>query len=371
MANNLNLNSRSNPAAWYGPDMDRQQNSWTHILTAAEAAALAEAAIDLDRRGADLMEITPDTAPLPLLSTVLRRIRRDILFGRGFALIRGLPIERLSYRQAAIAFWIVGMCLGDEALPQNATGHTLGHVRDLGFDYAKPTARGYQTTARLPYHCDAGDIVGLLSLTTPKSGGLSTIAPSVTIYNEMVKRRPDLAAVLTEPLYRDRRGEIPAGKSAWYALPAFNFRDDRVFTVYVRSSIRKAQRFKDVPRLSPAQEEAMDFFDAIAEDDQVHLDMEFEPGDMQFLCNHWILHSRTDFDDWEEPERKRHLLRLWLACNDGPPVPEVIFDYQIRTATNRPGGIIAPDGVRHAPLDIGDGGAGDSTLRKATRVRPA
>lgn len=366
------LKTISSPAAWYGPDMARQHESWTHVLTAAEAAAIVDAAIDLDRRGLDLMQIIPDTTALPLLSPVLRRIRRDILAGRGFALIRGLPVDRLSYRQAAIAFWVVGMCLGDEALPQNAKGHTLGHVRDLGFDYAKPTARGYQTAARLPYHCDAGDIVGLLSLTTPKSGGLSTIAPSVTIYNEMMKRRPDLAAALTEPLYRDRREEIPAGKHAWYALPAFNFRDDRLFTVYVRSSIRKAQRFEDVPRLTPVQEEAMDLFDAIAEDDQVHLDMEFQPGDMQFLCNHWILHSRTAFDDWEDPERKRHLLRLWLACNDGPPVPEAIFDYQVRTAGARPGGIIAPDGVRHAPLDIEDGGAGDSTLRQPepTGMRP-
>jgi TfdA family taurine catabolism dioxygenase TauD len=359
------LKSISDPAAWYGPDMAKRPESWIYELTSAEAEVLVETAIDLDRRGLDLMDITPDTVSESLLSPALNRLRREILFGRGFALIRGLPIDQLSYRQAAIAFWVVGMGLGDEALPQNAKGHTLGHVRDLGFDYSKPTARGYQTSARLPYHCDAGDIVGLLSLNTPKSGGLSTIAPSVTIYNEMVKRRPDLAAVLTKPLYRDRRDEIPAGKHEWYALPAFNFRDDQVFTVYVRSGIRKAQRFADVPRLTSAQEEAMDLFDGIAEDEAVHLDMEFQPGDMQFLCNHWILHSRTAFEDWEDPECKRHLLRLWLACNDGPPVPDVIFNYQIRTAGNRPGGIIAPDGLRHAPLDIEDGGAGQSTLRQA------
>lgn len=348
--------------AWFGPDMIARPSEWIYQLGDEEVAELERTARALDPKVGDILEVSRDKAPLPVLAPALAKMRRDVLHGRGFVLIRGVPVDRLSYRQSAIAFWAIGMHLG-EAVPQNARGHTLGHVRDLGYDYSKPTARGYQTNARLPYHCDAGDIVGLLSLKTPRSGGLSSLVSSVTVYNEMVRRRPDLARVLMQPVYRDRRGEVPESRKEWYAIPVFNPHDGRMLVTYVRSAVRKAQRFDEVPRLTPEQEEAMDLLDAIAEDPSVHLDMEFRPGDIQFLNNHTILHSRTAFEDWEEPERKRHLLRLWLASADGPAMPEVFFDFQLRTRDDRPGGIIAPGQILNTPLEVDDGGAGDRRAR--------
>lgn len=350
------------PAAWLGPDMAQRPEHWIYELTPEQAAELEQTARRLDGDGVDIVEITAGHAPLPAFAAELTAFRQDLLHGIGFCLIRGVPVERMTLRQSAIAFWCLGAHLG-EPVSQNAKGHVLGHVRDLGFDYAKPSARGYQTSERLPYHCDMGDVVGLLSLRTGKSGGLSSIVSSVALYNAMAVERPDLARVLMQPTWRDRRDEIPEGRMPWYPMPVFNPHGGRLFTHYVRSVIRKAQRFPDVPRISPAQEEAFDYLDALANAPDYHLDMEFRPGDVQFLCNHTTLHSRTNYVDWDEPEKKRHLLRLWLGCPDGPAVPESYVEFQGLTNSGRPAGIRCPGVALNAPIEVEDGGAGESTKR--------
>jgi hypothetical protein len=350
------------PAAWTGPELARDPGRWTYRLTDAQVSELEETARRLDAERRDIVAITAADAPLPALAEKLGSFEKDLLFGIGFCLIRGVPVDRLTLRQSAIAFWCLGAHLGN-AVSQNAKGHALGHVRDLGFDYSKPSARGYQTSERLPYHCDMGDVVGLLSLRTGKSGGLSTLVSSVTLYNAMVRARPDLVRVLMQPTWRDRRDEIPEGKKPWYPMPVFNPFGGRMFTHYVRSVIRKAQRFEEVPRISAEQEEALDYLDALANGPDYHLDMEFQPGDVQFLCNHTIMHSRTKYVDWDEPERKRHLLRLWLACPGGPAVPESYREFQGLNAAGRPQGIKCPGAVLNAPLEAEDGGAGETEKR--------
>ena len=126
-----------------------------------------------------------------------------------------------------------------EACSQNGKGHVLGHVTNLGLDYSDPGMRGYQTNARLPYHTDSSDIVGLLCLKPAKAGGLSSVVSSTTLYNEVVRRRPDLIEVLEAPFYRTRWGEIPEGKAAWAEVPVFMAYKGRVIAHYVRSAIRK------------------------------------------------------------------------------------------------------------------------------------
>jgi hypothetical protein len=350
------------PAAWRGPEMAARPERWTWQLTPAQVAELDEAVTRLDGSGRDIVTLTAEDAPLPQLAARLAAMKGDLLFGIGFGLIRGVPVERYSLRQAAIAFWCIGAHLG-EAISQNAKGHALGHVRDLGFDYSKPSARGYQTSERLPYHCDMGDVVGLLSLRTSRSGGLSSIVSSVALYNAMVERRLDLARVLMQPTYRDRRDEVPEDRKPWYPMPVFNPENGSLFTHFVRSPIRKAQRFPEVPRITSAQEEAFDYLDALANDPELHLDMEFKPGDVQFLCNHTILHSRTKYVDWDEPDKKRHLLRLWLGCPGGPAVPDVYVEFQGLTASGRPRGILCPGVALNAPLEAEDGGAGETEKR--------
>ena len=289
---------------WSGPEIAARRDEWTYRLDAEQVGELDAAVADIEARGLDVLDIQRENFRLPLLGGTLGRIRDDLQNGFGFAVIRGLPIKRYDIRQAAIAYFGIGSHFG-EAVSQNAKGHALGHVCNLGFDPTLPTARGYQSANKLNFHTDPTDVVGLLCLRKAKSGGLSSIVSAGAVYNEMLKQRPDLVQVLTETLYRDRRGEIPAGREPWYRLPVFNFRNDRLLTNYVRSTIEKAQRFDDVPRLTEVQREAFALIEKIAADPALYLNMAFEPGDIQLLNNHYIMHSRTAYEDYPAPERRR------------------------------------------------------------------
>lgn len=339
------------PQVWYGCEMSARSD-WIRPLRPAEIAELEAAVKRLDASGIDIAAIGPKDLNVPGLQGLVDEIRAFVLHGRGFHLVRGIPLKRWSVRQCAIAYFGLGTLLG-EPVSQNAMGHILGHVKNIGADYARPEHRGYQTAARLQYHCDSSDIVGLLCLKPAKAGGKSSIVSSWTLFNEMLHRHPDLLPELLQPVYRDRRGEVPDDAEPWYAVPVFSpMPDGGLVATYVRSAMLKAQRFPEVPRLTPQLIAACNALDALAQDPAIHLDMDFQPGDMQFVSNHWIMHSRTAYEDFAEPEQRRHLFRLWLACSDGPALPEIYTRvWQGATANGRPAGIRVPGVPLTAPLD--------------------
>jgi hypothetical protein len=337
------------PSVWYGPEM-MKRSDWVHALSDADLAEIERAMRPLAERQADIARITKADFPLPKLAPKLATICEELLHGRGFALMRGLPVERWSMREAATAYFGIGSHLGN-ARSQNAKGHVLGHIRDLGRDAKKDfSARVYQTRERQTYHTDSCDVVGLLCLKTAKSGGASALVSSMTIYNEMLKRRPDLLPCLFEALHTDRRGEVPAGQKPWYDTPVFSWYEGRLSAHYVRRYIESARRFPEVPPLTAQQTEALDLFDALAEDPAVNMQMTFQPGDMQWVHNHTMLHDRTAFEDWPEPERKRHLLRLWLAPPGARPLPAIYAERFGKVEIGDRGGIIVPGASLNAPL---------------------
>lgn len=350
---------------WRGPTIAARQAEWCHDLSRRDLAELDSAVAAVESQGLDVLDITRERFSLPSFGRTLGHVQEQLQHGVGFALLRGLPVERYSRRQAAIAYFGIGSHLG-EAVSQNAKGHALGHVCDLGVDARLPTGRGYQTSEKLNFHTDPADIVGLLCLRTAKSGGMSAIVSAGAVYNAMLQERPDLVQVLTETLYRDRRGEIPAGRDPWYRLPVFNFCEGNLTTHYVRSTINKAQRFSNLPRLTEQQLEAFALLERIAADPALVLEIEFRPGDIQFLNDHYILHSRTAFEDHPEPENRRHLLRLWLACEAGPPLADAYFEFMGRTRSGRPDGYLMPGVKLTAPLYPEDGGPGDREQRMRT-----
>ena len=338
------------PAAWYRADVARSAE-WLHELTADQIAEIDAAVENVLRRGVEIVEIGRHDFELPTLGPALDRLRKDVVAGRGFVLMRGVPVDGRTIRENAIAYWGIGAYFG-WAVSQNAQGHLLGHVRDIGMDPANPVHRLYATRARHLFHTDSCDVVGLFCLHGAQSGGSSMIASSVTIHNEMLARRPDLVEILGQPFHVDRKGEIPAGKQPHYQLPVFNHHAGYLTTIYARDFIEGAQRFEEVPRLTPLQIEAMDMADELANSEELRLDMDFRPGDIQFLHNHQILHARTEYQDWPEPERKRHLLRLWLAPPDGRPLPPGFEERygNIEPGTAR-GGIRVQGQTLSAPLE--------------------
>ena len=334
------------PAAWTGADM-RGRDDWIVRLTEADRAEL-----DAAWRATSHLPIEgigPGDFALPGLGPRLLTLRDGILARRGFVLLRGLDIEGWPIERTARTYWGIGSWFG-RAVSQNAMGHVLGHVRDLDFHTRDPNVRTYQTTERQFYHSDSCDIVGLLCVQPAKRGGLSSIVSSVTLYNEMARRRPELAAVLSEPVPFDRRGEVPDNEEPFFLNAVFNHHAGLVSSYTSRRYIESSQRHPSAPRITALHVEAMDLLDELAEDPDLHLDMEFRPGDIQLLHNHTIFHDRTAFEDWPEPERKRHLLRLWLCPPNGRPLPERYAGRWGSITIGDRGGIVCPGTKLHAPL---------------------
>jgi hypothetical protein len=328
------------PSAWYGPVVaDRAE--WVEPLSSAELAEIESASRRLFTDDVDWQSVRPDDFPLPTLRPRLSGIVDEILEGRGFFLLRGLPVERWGRRLSAVAFLGLGLHLGN-LRSQNRLGHLLGHVKDLGLTSKDPDVRIYQTRERQNYHTDSCDVVGLLCLHPARSGGLSSLVSSVTLFNEMRSRRPDLARVLFEPIQTDRRGEVPACQQPFFNIPVFNWHAGLLSAVYQRSYIESARRFPEVPPLRPEQVEALDLFDRLANDPALHFQMELRAGDVQLVHNHTLLHDRTAFEDWPEPERRRHLLRLWLAPERARSLPPVFAERYGSVEPGRRGGVDVP-----------------------------
>jgi Taurine catabolism dioxygenase TauD, TfdA family len=333
-------------SVWYGPEL-KERSDWIERLSAVEIAEVEIATrelVELAKSSLDLTSIRSDNFPLPTLAPRLRRLLDEVLQGRGFVLIKGLPVERWTKREAALAFLGIGTHLGNLRM-QNADGHLLGHVRDLGRSSLDPNARIYQTRERQTHHTDSCDVVGLLCLQAAKAGGLSSLVSSTTIFNEMRRRRPDLLRVLLDPIETDRRGEVPSGGKPYFSIPVFNWHEGLVSAIYQRQYFESARRFTGVPPLSAQQIQALDLFDELANDPALNLMMELQPGDMQFVHNHTILHDRTAFEDFPEAERKRHLLRLWVAPPNARSLPEV-FAERFGSITPGDRGGIAVEGSR-------------------------
>ena len=331
----------SGPSAWYGPQMARRDD-WIRPLAASEISEIDAALTAFRASGMPMQEISERSFPLPTLGPRLKDLLRELLDGRGFVMLRGLPVERYSVEDAAIAYLGIGRYFGS-LRSSNARGHLLGHVKDVGLDIKDGNTRFYQTSRRLEYHTDSADLVGLLCLATARSGGESFIASSITVYNEIEKRRPDLVAAAFLPFPTDRRGEVPAGMKPYFEIPIFNWHAGLLSGIYLRHYIEAAQaRFADAPRLTAKQVAVMDLIDELVNDPAIHLQMAFLPGDMQFLHNHQILHSRNDFEDWPEPARRRHLLRLWMAPVEGRALPHVYAPRYGKLTPGDRGGILVP-----------------------------
>jgi hypothetical protein len=303
----------ASPAAWRGADM-RESREWIVVLTPGEVDELRAAQRHAHARGTPMGEMTRKDFPLPTLAPRIAMWRDVVHRGRGFVLIRGVPVQEWSPHESETFFWCLGQHLGMPGA-QNPQNDLLGHVRDqrTGED-----VRYYRTNKALAVHTDTADIVGLLCLQSAKAGGLSRIASSVAVFNELLRRRPELVPRLFEPLYFDTKGE--GGTRALPIAPC-RYADGVLRTFWQSDYYRSVQKLAHVPRHTPAEIELLDAYDGIANSPEYYLDMALEPGDVQLLSNHTVLHARTAFEDWPEPERRRHLLRLWLSVPERRPLP--------------------------------------------------
>jgi hypothetical protein len=305
-------------ADWLGTKAT-DSNDWIHILTQQEILEI-DAALQHCLAGKVSIEtLTKDNFPLLTLLELVEKVQTELEDGWGIFLIRGLPTETYTKEQLRLIYWGLGLHLGT-AVSQSKRGDLLGDVRDLGTPLDGPKFRGYTSSGELTYHADAADVTGLFCLRAAKSGGLSRIVSAPAVHNEILKTRPDLLEVLYQPFYWSFQGNEFPGMPAYYEQPVFSVQDGYFASRYTRTHMRSATMMENLPDWTSEQSEALDLIDAICERPEFQLTMMFEPGDMQFLNNHLSYHTRTEFEDYPDPDKKRHLLRLWLAMPNSRPL---------------------------------------------------
>ena len=338
------------PSAWLGADMACNPDAWFYQLTVEDVRDLESAAIHFQSLGIDVGEISIETFPLATFGVHIAGLKQTLLSGVGLEVLRGLPIENYSQAFCATIFCGIGAHIGSTR-SQNADGHILGHVRDIGADANDPNSRIYQTCERQTFHTDSADVVGLLCIREAKEGGKSLLVSAETIYNRMKQECPDLLEKLFDPIATDRRGEIPDGAKPYMEIPVLSWYEGNLTVFYQRQYIDSAQRFDGAMCLSPEHVEALDMFDALANDPELCFGMQLQPGDMQFVYNHSQLHDRTGFLDWPDPSQRRHLMRLWLSIEGDRPLPEAFKERYGTIEVGNRGGIITEHTKLYAPID--------------------
>lgn len=324
----------SAPRAWTAEDA-RTDTSWTQRLSADEVAGFDAALAHAMAANKPWLAMTREDFPLNAAAAgALARAMATTQGRWGLCLVKGFPVDRWSEDDAKLAYWGMGLHLG-VARTQNPASQHMNDVRDIGAVYKGKNGRGYNTNASLDFHMDSADVVALLCRRTAKSGGESIVTSTIAVAEELGQRRPDLLAVLKQPFYHHYQGAQDPVQPPCYALPIIGD-DSAPFTMRVnRKNIVAAQRdFPDVPRVTDQQWEALDLLEELMADPRWCFRMQLDEGDLQLVNNYVIVHSRTAFEDFDEPDRKRHLLRLWLAVPGSQPLPADWAEYFIDTRGN-------------------------------------
>lgn len=309
--------------AWRGGDFTKDDIAFD--LTARHRAALEEV---LHRTAkSDIAQIMPADCRHPALDADLERVFDEIQAGRGIVIVRGIPVAEHSVEAVSRMFWALGAHFG-RGVSQSAIGDVLGYVRDETLPGGEESARGYTSRRELSLHTDLGQIVGLMCVRQARGGGESQYAAGLAVHNEIAATRPDLLPVLYRGFPYHRRGEQAADAAPItpYDIPAFSMKDGEMSVFMVREIFNAA--FRDLKRaFTPEEIEAIDLFRRTAQ--RLQFETRLEAGEASFLNNYTVMHARSEFEDWDEPERKRLMLRLWLdAERRQRPVVREIHIYE-------------------------------------------
>jgi alpha-ketoglutarate-dependent taurine dioxygenase len=298
------------PASWYFPLPPRCQ------------AALDRSLEELRRRPRPLAEVRLD-GPLADCAAELHPARQALEEGRGFVIIE-VPTDRYPKPELPAVYWLVGQLLG-RPMEQNVQGTVLYDVRDTGQD-VRYGARFSVTNAESTFHTDNSfgeqvcDYVGLLCIQTARAGGLSQIVSGYAAHNRLLQEHLDILELLYQPFHIDRRGGVRPGEEPTVRFPVVQWDGRELLFRYLRYWIEVGQEKAGQP-LTPAQCRAFDVLDAVLAEPGLRAEFALKPGDLFFINNRWILHNRTGFEDHPEPERRRHLVRLWLRARADRPAP--------------------------------------------------
>jgi hypothetical protein len=329
---------------WRGETLARSTD-WIRPVSEAEQAELDAALRAVQQRGLGWRDLRRQDFVLPRFGPALAEVARELEHGRGLVLLRRIPVERYTEDALRIIYWGIGLHLGTPRF-QNAQGELIGDVRDENRLYGEvkevnPTQAGEPRTSRnkarsagpLRFHTDRVDVVTLLCVRPAAKGGLSKVVSAAAVYNTILERRPDLHALLCAPYHHVREAEV-GGKEKSYAMPVFGLRDGRLTSQYSRTFVENAQHIAEVPRLTDAQNAALDLWAEVCE--ELCYSMEMRAGDVQLLNNHVVYHARSTYEDDPAPGRDRFLMRLWLSMPNSRALPD---GFQVLWGAIEPGAL--------------------------------
>lgn len=344
MRNKL-LDPIEGPSAWKAAELTAD-SSWIHHLTDGQIAELDNAVDAINRRGRADAPFAKADFPLPELSAVLDDVMLGVEEGRGVAILRGLPLERYDATSTRTLYWGIALYLG-EAISQNSRGELIAEVTDKGNDHDDMNVRGYKTRAELQPHVDSCDMTTLLCVNAAKVGGDSMVTSAMAIYNEVLDKHPEYLDTFYQGWFHDLRGEGVTGRIdevTENAIPIFCYHAGYLSCAF-NSRIMRSAREKLGPPLTQIEDDAIDLILTLARRDDLRYRMQLRPGDIQIINNYTVLHSRSEYVDHEQTDRKRCLLRLWLSFHRQRPMPSG-FANRYNTGPHR--GVAVGDGARYS-----------------------
>lgn len=317
--------------AWRGDDF-ADKRAVTVMLSQGQVIALKDVTDALLTLSTQPWTLSPQHFRHPVLEKALSPVYEEIRDGRGFVIIRGLPLDEYDLNGIRLLYWGLGTYFG-KGQSQSNLGDQIGEVTDV--TPQDPHARGYRSSRALKHHTDICDMIGLLSVRTAKSGGASSLASALTIHNILLQERPDLLARLYEGYYYHRRGEQAPDEAPItpHKVPVFSWKHGVLNFRFVRSYMDYALKLQG--ETDPELTEAFDLIEHLA--DRTRFTFELESGEALFFSNLTTLHARTAFEDWPEADRRRLLYRLWLRNPDFRPQAAELNVYGIG------------DGIPHVP----------------------
>ena len=313
------------PAAWTAETLD---SSWCRPFDPEHDAEM-DSALGVFKRSSptlDLVTMTDEIFPLRTVHAEVERLRDRLVDGPGVAAYEGFPVDLYEPEELRAIWWGLSRAIGTP-VAQSFRGDVIGDVRDLGTGITGRTGRGYTSNAELNFHSDVADVAGLFFLRTAREGGISRVASSVTTHDRIAVRRRDLLDELYKPMPCSWQGNQPPGEQGWYDMPVFGRSGDEVACAYVRTNILLAHENTGSRELTELQREAVQMVADVASEPDMWVERSFSPGTMLFVNNHTVLHLRTGFTDWEESERRRHLLRVWIAPPNSRRLPDTFAGF--------------------------------------------
>ncbi|MDY7094275.1 MAG: TauD/TfdA family dioxygenase [Acidobacteriota bacterium] len=307
------------PAVWRGSEL-AQREDWQYRLTSAEVEELDTALGVVTESGMPLEEIRREDFPLPTLGERLKTIQYSLEHGSGSFYLRGWPVHRYSCGERRRVFWGLCQYLGTP-VSQSAAGQKIFPVQDAGHAVDHPKARGPNTRKQLRFHCDRCDVIGFLCVRQALRGGENYLVSAPAVHNEILRRRPDLLEELYRPWFYKTHNVDLANDDPWCRQPIFAVHDHRFVGYVLRVLIDRAYELPELPDMTPRQREALDFLDAVCAEPDMHFQLRQEPGDILFVNNFLNFHSRSAFEDHEDPQLKRLLLRIWLSMPNSRALP--------------------------------------------------